>query len=77
MAAGTRRQESVQLARTVTAFLAVGQQLKQKKDLFPRRKSHLISVGQFAHNSATFEQERPQELGKPSLLASIPPSSQV
>lgn len=35
---------------------------------FPRRKSHLISLGQFVHNSTTFEDQKPQELGKPSAL---------
>lgn len=65
---GTSRQEPVQLAKTVTAFLAVRQQLKQRRVFFPRRKSHLISLGQFAHNNTTFEDQKPQNLGKPAVL---------
>lgn len=46
--------------------------VKAKKDLFPRRTSHLISLGQFAHNNNTFEDQKPQELGKPLGLGRSP-----
>lgn len=59
------RREPVPLTSKVPALFSPAA-VKAKKDLSPRRKSSLISLGQFAHNSPTFEDPNPRSLASGS-----------
>lgn len=68
------RREPVPLTSKVPALFNPAA-VKAKKDLSPRRKSRLISLGRFAHNSPTFEDPNPRSLARSSAwLASHHPA---